>query len=233
MRCQGSRSLYGSTLPEQPLDEIASGYIHTCATTTEGRLRCWGLGNDRNRDEDAAGKDFDQSIPPDGIFHGLTTGAVYSCALDQTDEIHCWGEGFRPYVMHQPERQRALPGPDLPEGKFRAVAAGFEGGCALPRGPGIDCWGWGRAEAGWVAISAVDRLSRSPIGDAPTTSASALIHSSPPSSLLSGVSPVRPCRRITPTSRRDPLHRPRTSAEARRTDTPSPEARRTARSRRS
>jgi len=100
------------------------------------------LGNDRDRDEDSVGKDFDQSIPPDGTFHGLTTGAVYSCALDATDEINCWGAGFRPYVMHQPERQRALPGPELPEGKFRAVSAGFDSGCALPHGPGIRCWGY-------------------------------------------------------------------------------------------
>jgi hypothetical protein len=72
---------------------IASGLGHSCMTTSDNRVLCWGLnssgqvGDETNVNRQTAVfvKDLD------GVYN-LTLGSRHSCALTSEGEVWCWGE---------------------------------------------------------------------------------------------------------------------------------------------
>lgn len=75
---------------------VSAGYLHTCAITADGALKCWGrnffgaLGNDSLKD----------SLAPVDVV-GLSSGVVavspgtgYTCAITGAGAFECWGPGY-------------------------------------------------------------------------------------------------------------------------------------------
>jgi alpha-tubulin suppressor-like RCC1 family protein len=76
---------------------LTLGQYHTCALTTRGGLRCWGL-NQGGQLGDGSRK---SSSKPVGV-HGLASGVLsasagnnYTCAVKSTGAARCWGRNHR------------------------------------------------------------------------------------------------------------------------------------------
>jgi alpha-tubulin suppressor-like RCC1 family protein len=94
---QGGTALLGIT-------QVTAGGDHTCALTTSGGVKCWGLGADGQLGNGAT--PTSQSTPVDvvatlqsqngtplsGVIQ-ITAGAHHTCALTTSGGVKCWGFG--------------------------------------------------------------------------------------------------------------------------------------------
>lgn len=91
-----------STLPSDintgaQVTDVAAGDNHVCALSSDGQLKCWGLGSSGQLGN---GNTFNQQIPPaigvnlDGVTSSqVTAGAAHTCALRSDGKARCWGLG--------------------------------------------------------------------------------------------------------------------------------------------
>ena len=73
---------------------IAAGYVHTCALTNVGSVKCWGWGEHGQLGDGTT--TFSHATPVDvnGLTGGVLTiaaGDVYTCVAMSTGGVKCWG----------------------------------------------------------------------------------------------------------------------------------------------
>ncbi|MFH1465389.1 MAG: hypothetical protein ABIO70_13460 [Pseudomonadota bacterium] len=61
---------------------VAAGYDHSCALTTEGALRCWGGGEER-----------EMALEAPGPYRAVSAGWRTTCALTARAGMQCWQAG--------------------------------------------------------------------------------------------------------------------------------------------
>ena len=116
---------------------ISSGYLHTCAVSTDGEAVCWGSGQSNGGGflgSSSSGKSRlpdlrrNQNEPPPGDFLDVAAGNFHTCGLRTDRSVVCWGRsGYG---------QATSPG-----GEFAAISAGDNHTCGLrPTGQAV-CWG--------------------------------------------------------------------------------------------
>lgn len=78
-----------------PVTDVVAGDFHTCALSSDGQLRCWGLGSSGQL---GYGNTNSVLIPPaagvnlDGVSaYRIAAGAAHSCALRNNGTARCWG----------------------------------------------------------------------------------------------------------------------------------------------
>ncbi len=144
-----------------PLTRIAAGGAHTCGTTINGALRCWGrneqgqlgYGNlDNIGDDEPAGLAGDASIIPMGLGPltkaiDVTAGVSHTCALFETGDVLCWGDNSLGQLgigstafLGDDELPSTMPPIELPA-KAVAITAGGAHTCALLEDGDAYCWG--------------------------------------------------------------------------------------------
>jgi alpha-tubulin suppressor-like RCC1 family protein len=91
-----------STLPSDintgaQVTEVAAGDNHTCALSSDGLLKCWGLGSSGQL---GYGNTNSLVTPPatgvnlDGVTaYRISAGAAHTCALRSNGTARCWGAG--------------------------------------------------------------------------------------------------------------------------------------------
>jgi alpha-tubulin suppressor-like RCC1 family protein len=93
-----------SSRPPVPIDglvvQLSAGRQHTCATMTDGALRCWGLASEGqlgygnthnigdNEDPAAAGK-----VNLGDTVESAAAGWAHTCAILSSGALRCWGAG--------------------------------------------------------------------------------------------------------------------------------------------
>jgi alpha-tubulin suppressor-like RCC1 family protein len=128
---------------------IAAGGSGTCALTSGGAVKCWGMGGwGQLGNATAAGS----NVPIDvtGLETGISAiaaGGWHTCALTRGGSVMCWGTGaYWPDCGESPcatdPNDTAVPVvvAGLPSG-VSAIAAGGHHTCVLTTGGGVTCWG--------------------------------------------------------------------------------------------
>ena len=135
---------------------VATGYLHTCALTSAGGVKCWGanesgqLGNGTTTDSD---KPVDVSGLKSGVI-AIAAGGQHTCAVTSTGGVKCWGlndggqlgNGTNSYYGCAPSSAPCSSSTPVDvEGLasgVTAIAAGAGWVCALTSAGGVKCWGW-------------------------------------------------------------------------------------------
>lgn len=122
---------------------VESGYLHTCAVLSNGRIKCWG----KNR-FGALGDGTTNSslIPVDvvGITNAVAVslGFEHTCALTSTGGVKCWGLNNSGMLGDGTYTNTSTPVDviGLTSGVSK-IANGEYHSCALLSGGGARCWG--------------------------------------------------------------------------------------------
>jgi alpha-tubulin suppressor-like RCC1 family protein len=123
---------------------VTAGAAHTCALDTDGRVWCWGRGDEGQIGDGARG---DRPAPTllalgDGVTAtDVAAGGAHSCALVTTGKVLCWGRGAEGQVASAGKTDVLTPTPVAGIEGALAIVTGGAHTCAIAADRGVLCWG--------------------------------------------------------------------------------------------
>ena len=126
------------------ISRVSAGDGFTCAVTTAGAAKCWGLGNDGQ----LGNSNYSTLLAPQPVFGlsagvaSLTTGSHHACAITTAGGARCWGRNAYGQLGDGTSSSRNVPVAvsGLSSG-VQHISAGFGHTCAIVAG-GAKCWGF-------------------------------------------------------------------------------------------
>lgn len=161
-----------------------SRFHHTCALSTLGRVKCWGLNNHGQLGQDSTltfGDQIGEMAGLSTVYLGagrtakkLALGEAFTCAILDTDQVKCWGYNTYGNLGYEntasigdlPGEMSALGVVNLGLGRTaKDISVGYNFACVILDNDQVKCWG-----DGFTGATGYD--SGSNIGDDPGEMAS-------------------------------------------------------------
>jgi len=134
-------SAYGSS----DVKYVSLGDSHSCAVTTSGGVKCWGLNTTGQAGNAGAGSYPSRPVDVTGLTSGVSSVALgdsHSCAVTSTSGVKCWGSNSSGQLGDNSLTNRSTPVDvsGLTSG-VSVVSSGSSHSCALTSAGGVKCWG--------------------------------------------------------------------------------------------
>ena len=158
--------VHSSSTDSSPLSgitQIAAGFNHTCALTTDGEVKCWGLGTNGQLGNGAnsisktpvsvcasAKTGSPPTCPALTNIAAITTWLNTTCALTDSNTVKCWGAGNNGYLGNGADSDSNIPVDVHTDSGDTNALSGIEaisGTCALTDSGNVKCWGYGDSGA--------------------------------------------------------------------------------------
>lgn len=134
--------------PPEASVQLALGYLHSCARTNDGKVRCWGyngagqLGDGISFDAGARSPALvPQEVPGINDAVQLASGLSHSCVVHRNGAVSCWGLNSFGQLGDATENRSSSPVDVIGVTDAVSVACGTSFTCALLKGGTVSCWG--------------------------------------------------------------------------------------------
>jgi alpha-tubulin suppressor-like RCC1 family protein len=132
--------------------DVVAGYLHTCAISVDGAVRCWGQGGLGYGDVGRVGDDETPASMGDVQIGGkamqITAGGDRTCIVLETQAVRCWGQGSYGSLGYPGYQNVGIPihvGTVEIGGAVGRIESGEAHNCALLESGSVRCFG-----DGWV-----------------------------------------------------------------------------------
>jgi len=143
---------------------VANTYLHACAITEQGLLKCWGLNNFGQLGDGTMVQRY-SPVDVTGLtdtVKAVSVGGFYTCVLTSVGGVQCWGDNQWGQLGNGTTTQRSVPSDvtGLTSG-VAAIASGDYHACALMVGSGVKCWG--RNDDAQLGTGVTSRQENAPV----------------------------------------------------------------------
>ncbi len=122
--------------------EVTVGVAHTCGTTTNSQVYCWGWGAYGQLGNGYSSERWKPRLVVGGLaFDRVTAGALHTCGETTGNKAYCWGYNLAGQVGDGSTVNRFRPVAVKGGHFFSQVTAGGHHTCGVVSGKGF-CWGY-------------------------------------------------------------------------------------------
>jgi alpha-tubulin suppressor-like RCC1 family protein len=151
--CGGTASSHGGAGSDDSISStgtsIAAGTWYSCATLSDGKVRCWGY-NNRGQLGDGSTASRAAPVTVSGIRNAAAVAASpndedekdHACALLRDGTVRCWGRNGDGQLGDGTNTDSSVPVTVQGVAGAIAVTVGHYHSCALLADGTIRCWGW-------------------------------------------------------------------------------------------